>query len=163
MYYASISEAFGVDDLEKKEDPKMEPKVTKKVERVRFPAELLGEEDDDITMIPDDRKLSDLEVKQYISDMYTKKGISRVWNLLDSRIKKKVVESCKKSVRDTKKWFDDIITSPEKLLVILALLFVLILLLDSSSAKPQDPVTYRPTDQYYYYPQQQFSTPELRW
>jgi hypothetical protein len=161
MFYATITEAFGVDDLEKKGEV---PKVTKKVERVRFPAELLGEEEDDVpTMIPDDRKLSDLEVKQYISDMYTKKGIARVWNLLDSRIKKKVVESCKKSVRDTKKWFDDIITSPEKLLVILALLFVLILLLDSSSAKPQDPVTYRPTDQFYYYPQQFTNQPDLRW
>ena len=167
MFFASINEAFGVDSLEK---PKEEiPRTTTKVERVRFPTELVGENDDDDddnipTMIPEDRKITSLEVKNYLSKVYTKQGMKKVWELLDPKIKRKILSSCKSSIQNTQKWFDDILASPEKLLIILAILFVLILLLDSSSKKAEAPAaSYRP-EQYYYYPQQQFNTPvELRW
>jgi hypothetical protein len=168
MFFASISEAFGVDSLEK---PKEEvvPRTTKKVERVRFPTELAGESaDDDVydipTMIPEDRKISALEVKEYLSNVYTKQGMKKVWELLDPKIKRKILSSCKSSIQNTQKWFDDILSSPEKLLIILAILFVLILLLDSSSKKAEAPAAFRP-EQYYYYPQQQFANQpvELRW
>jgi hypothetical protein len=169
MFYATIDEAFGVNSLEKPQE-EVVPKKTTKVERVRFPTELVGEnadddDDDDIpTMIPEDRKITSLEVKNYLSKVYTKQGMKKVWELLDPKIKRKILLSCKSSIQNTQKWFDDILTSPEKLLIILAILFVLILLLDSSSKKAEAPAaSYRP-EQYYYHPQQQFNTPvELRW
>ena len=167
MFFASINEAFGVDSLEKPNE-EVVPRKTTKVERVRFPTELAGESADDDempTMIPEDRKITSLEVKEYLSEMYTKKGMKKVWELLDPKIKRKILSSCKSSIKNTTKWFDDILSSPEKLLIILAILFVLILLLDSSSKKPEASVNYSRPDQYYYYPQQQFSSQpvELRW
>jgi hypothetical protein len=168
MFFASINEAFGVDSLEKPQE-EVVPRKTTKVERVRFPTELAGEsvasdDGDDIpTMIPEDRTITSLEVKEYLSNMYTKQGMKKVWELLDPKIKRKILSSCKSSIKNTTKWFDDILSSPEKLLIILAILFVLILLLDSSSKKAEAPAAFRP-EQYYYYPQQQFNTPvELRW
>ena len=167
MYYCSISEAFGVDSLEKPQADA--PKKTTKVERVKFPSELVGtssdsNDDDELpTMIPEERKITSLEVKRYISEMYTKQGMAKVWELIDPRIRKKLLSACKSSMVNTKKWFDDIFSSPEKLLVILAMLFILILLLDSSSKKPESIPSYRPQEQYFYYPQAPQVSPELRW
>ena len=95
--------------------------------------------------------------------MYTKGGLKKVWSLLDPRIRKKFVAMCNKTAKNTQKWFEDLMTSPEKLLIILAVIFVLIVLLDSTSPKPEVQVqTYRPME--YYYPQQQMAPPtELRW
>ncbi|AGE56384.1 hypothetical protein PBCVNEJV1_669L [Paramecium bursaria Chlorella virus NE-JV-1] len=165
MFYASLSEAFGVDSLEKTVET---PKRTTKVERVKFPADLVTpeEDDDDVpTMIPEERKITSLEVKKYLRDVYKKQGVKKVWNMLDPRIQKKILESCNKSIDSTKKWFDDILTSPEKLLILLAMLFVFILLLDSTSKKAEAPVSsFRPDQQYFYYPQQFSSQPiDLRW
>ena len=167
MYYCSISEAFGVDSLEKPQADA--PKKTTKVERVKFPSELVGtssdsNDDDELpTMIPEERKITSLEVTRYISEMYTKQGMAKVWELIDPRIRKKLLSACKSSMVNTKKWFDDIFSSPEKLLVILAMLFILILLLDSSSKKPESIPSYRPQEQYFYYPQAPQVSPELRW
>ena len=167
MYYCSISEAFGVDSLEKPQADA--PKKTTKVERVKFPSELVGDDnigdsDEELpTMIPEERKITSLEVKRYISEMYTKQGMAQVWELIDPRIRKKLLSACKSSMVNTKKWFDDIFSSPEKLLVILAMLFILILLLDSSSKKPESIPSYRPQEQYFYYPQAPQVSPELRW
>ena len=163
MYYCSISEAFGVDSLEKPQ----EPKTTTKVERVKFPSELVGDDNGDDnedlpTMIPEERNITSLEVKRYISDMYTKQGIDSVWKLIDPRIRKKLLSACKASMANTRKWFDDIFTSPEKLLVILAMLFVLILLLDSGNKKEMTP-QYRQHEQFFYYPGSQQVQPDLRW
>lgn len=170
MYFASINEAFGVDSLEKKDDT-----ISKRtpVTRVKFPSELVGEppedafEEDVPTMIPEERKLTDLEVKRYISELYTKQGMKKVWALIDPKIRKRIVETCNRSVKNTQKWFEDILSSPEKLLIILGVIFVLILLVDSASAKKTEPVSppmYRPTE-YYYYPQPpQFREPvDIRW
>ena len=165
MYYCSISEAFGVDSLEKPQNDA--PKTTTKVERVKFPRELVGDDNGDDTedlptMIPEERKITSLEVKRYISDMYTKHGMEKVWKLIDPRIKKKLLSACKSSMVNTRKWFDDIFSSPEKLLVILAILFVLILLLDSGKKTEMTP-SYRPQEQFFYYPQAPQVSPELRW
>lgn len=164
MYYCSISEAFGVDSLEKPQ--KDVPKQTTKVERVKFPTELVGDDNDDTdeelpTMIPEERKITSVEVKRYISDMYTKEGMAKVWELIDPRIRKKLLSACKSSLTNTRKWFDDIFSSPEKLLVILAILFVLILLLDSN--KKPEVHAYRPQEQYFYHPHAPQVIPELRW
>jgi hypothetical protein len=165
MNYCSISEAFGVDSLEKPQNDA--PKTTTKVERVKFPRELVGDDNGDDTedlptMIPEERKITSLEVKRYISDMYTKHGMEKVWKLIDPRIKKKLLSACKSSMVNTRKWFDDIFSSPEKLLVILAILFVLILLLDSGKKTEMTP-SYRPQEQFFYYPQAPQVSPELRW
>jgi hypothetical protein len=162
MYYCSISEAFGVDSLEKPQADA--PKATTKVERVKFPSELIGDDnsgdtDELPTMIPEERKITSLEVKRYISEMYTKQGMAKVWELIDPRIRKKLLSACKSSMVNTRKWFDDIFSSPE----ILAMLFILILLLDSSSKKPEMTPSYRPQEQYFYYPQVPQVSPELRW
>lgn len=170
MFFATIGEAFGVDTLEKKE----ETNQTMPVERVKFSRELLGETpdsnvtDDIPTMIPEERRLTDLEVRQYISKMYTKQGMRKVWSLIDPRIKRRIVETCNKSAKNTQKWFEDILSSPEKLLIILAVIFVLILLIDSTSKKTETavaPTTYRPAELMYYqtYPSQFSHQPELRW
>lgn len=166
MYYCSISEAFGVDSLEKPQADA--PKTTTKVERVKFPSELVGDDDSGDTeelptMIPEGREITSLEVKRYISEMYTKKGMAKVWELIDPRIRKKLLSVCKSSMVNTRKWFDDIFSSPEKLLVILGMLFILILLLDSSSKKTESIPSYRPQDQYFYYPQAPQVSQELRW
>ena len=95
--------------------------------------------------------------------MYTKQGMAKVWELIDPRIRKKLLSACKSSMVNTKKWFDDIFSSPEKLLVILGMLFILILLLDSSSKKPEMTPSYRPQEQYFYYPQAPAVSPDLRW
>jgi len=165
MYYCSISEAFGVDSLEKPQNDA--PKTTTKVERVKFPSELVGDDnggdtEELPTMRPEERKITSLEVKRYISDMYTKHGMEKVWKLIDPRIKKKLLSACKSSMVNTRKWFDDIFSSPEKLLVILAILFVLILLLDSGKKTEMAP-SYRPQEQFFYYPQAPQVSPELRW
>jgi hypothetical protein len=167
MQFASISEAFGVDSLEK-EDVRV---PAKKIERVRFPAELIEQSDeiDELpTLIPDDRKLSELEVKQYLSNLHSKQGLNAVWNLLDPKIKRHILEKCKKSFASANKWFEDLLTSPEKLLVILAILFVLILLLDSTGKKQEAPTHFfRPQEQFYYMPPQMqqmpHQAPEFRW
>lgn len=166
MYYCSISEAFGVDSLEKPQADA--PKTTTKVERVKFPSELVGDDNSGDTeelptMIPEGRKITSLEVKRYISEMYTKKGMAKVWELIDPRIRKKLLSVCKSSMVNTRKWFDDIFSSPEKLLVILGMLFILILLLDSSSKKTESAPSYRPQEQFFYYPQAAQVSPELRW
>ncbi|AGE50134.1 hypothetical protein ATCVCanal1_289L [Acanthocystis turfacea Chlorella virus Canal-1] len=181
MFFASINEAFGVDSLEKTEDEvaKNRPKTMKteraSVSRTKFPTEdMVGEDigDDDSyelpTVIPEERKLTDLEVRRYISKMYTKGGLKKVWALLDPKIRKKILTMCNKTVENTNKWFEDLLSSPEKLLILLAIIFVIILLLDSTSSKAEVPAqTFRPMEQVYYYPPQAMSTapngPELRW
>ena len=169
MYFASINEAFGVDSLEKPAKAVEAPKTKKKIERVKFPDELLddGGDDDDMipTMIPEERKLSDYEVKKYISNLYTKQGMTKVWNLLDKKIQRNIIKKCNDSIKNVRTWIDDIVSSPEKLLVILAILFVLILLLDSNSSKKAEaPMQYR-QEYLYYTPGVQYTQPpvELRW
>jgi len=181
MFFASINEAFGVDSLEKTdEEIKQRPKTAKaervSVDRTKFPTkEMVGEDipDEDSyeipAVIPEERKLTDLEVRKYISKMYTKGGIKKVWSLLDQRIRKKVLAMCNKTIQNTHKWFEDLMASPEKLLILLAIIFVLILLLDSTSSKPDVQPhcahMYRPVEQIYY-PQQAMGAsngPELRW
>ena len=179
MFFASINEAFGVDSLEKTEDEiqKNRPKTMKtervKVSRTKFPTEdMVGEDvkDDDYeipNIIPEERKLTDAEVRRYISKMYTKGGLRNVWRLLDPKIRKKILTMCNKTVENTNRWFEDLLSSPEKLLILLAIIFVIILLLDSTSPKAEIPAqTFRPMEQVYYYPPQAMSTPpapELRW
>ncbi|AGE57612.1 hypothetical protein ATCVNTS1_334L [Acanthocystis turfacea Chlorella virus NTS-1] len=182
MFFASINEAFGVDSLEKTADEveKNRPKTMKtervSVSRTKFPTEdMVGEDakgDDDSyeipNIIPEERKLSDLEVRRYISNMYTKGGLKKVWALLDPKIRKRILTMCNKTAKTARKWFDDILTSPEKLLIILAIIFVIILLLDSTSPKAEIPTqTFRPMEQVYYYPPQSMAPPsvgpELRW
>ena len=182
MFFASINEAFGVDSLEKTEDEiqKNRPKTMKTerasvVSRTKFPTEdMVGEDvkDDDVFEIPavitEERKLTDLEVRKYISQMYTKGGIRKVWGLIDPKIRKKILTMCNRTVKNTNKWFEDILSSPEKLLIILAIIFVIILLLDTTSPKVEIPTqTFRPMEQVYYYPPQTVAppslVPEIRW
>ena len=178
MFFASINEAFGVDSLEKTDEEvaKYRPKTMKTervtVDRTKFPTkEMVGEDvsDDDSyeipNVIPEERKITDLEVRRHISKMYTKGGLKKVWSLLDPKIRKKILAMCNKTAKDTQKWFDDLMTSPEKLLVILAVIFVLIVLLDSTSKPEVQVQAYRPME-YYYPSQPQMSAPvvsELRW
>ena len=63
MYYASISEAFGVDSLDAK--PETAPKKTTKVERTKFLEKVMGEDvqgtdsmdvEPVLTVIPEERK-----------------------------------------------------------------------------------------------------------
>jgi hypothetical protein len=119
-------------------------------------------------IIPEERKLTEREVRDYISKMYTKGGLKKVWRLLDPKIRKKILAMCNKTVENTNKWFEDLLSSPEKLLILLAIIFVIILLLDTTSPKAEVPVqTFRPMEQVYYYPPQTVSppsvAPELRW
>jgi hypothetical protein len=157
MYYASISEAFGVDSLDAK--PETAPKATTKVERTKFLEKVMGEDVQDtdsmdvepvLTIIPEERKLSKFEVKKYVSEVYTKEGINAIWKLLDTRVQKQILGMCKNSVTNAQKFFDDIFTSPEKMLVILAGLFILIILLDVSQNKTDTASRPMMSEQLYY-------------
>jgi len=170
MYYATLSEAFGVDTLEheKTENPKPKVKATAR-KSFAFSDKVFGEdvEDSDFVdtepppvFIPEDRKLSNSEVKKYITNLYKKEGLNAVWNLLDKRVQLKLMGMCKDTIQGAKTFFDDLFTSPEKIMIILAVLFVIIILLDSSKGK--DHYTQPQVSQGYYYPQpQQFYTPAM--
>jgi hypothetical protein len=159
MYYATLSEAFGVDSLEheKTEIPKTKATTRKSFS---FSDKVFGEDVEDSdsadtepppVFIPADRTLSNAEVKKYITDLYKKKGLNAVWNLLDKRIQLKLVGMCKNMINGAKTFFDDIFTSPEKIMIILAVLFVIIILLDSGKGKDHQAPQ---VTQGYYYPQQ---------
>lgn len=162
MYFASIYDAFGVDTLEKEPQKPV-------VDRVKFQEEPTRETvdevvKDDVFMIPEEKKVTEREVRQYISNMYTKKGIKKVWSLLNPKIRMNILKMCKNSVKNTHAWFESILSSPEKLLVILALIFIVILLIDSVSSKKPEYFT-QPPQEYYFVPQTQFRDPSmnLRW
>ncbi|AGE54886.1 hypothetical protein PBCVMA1D_339L [Paramecium bursaria Chlorella virus MA1D] len=169
MYYATLNEAFGVDSLEndREETPKMTPK-TKPVIRTKFTDKIFGEDVDDSdfvdtepppVFVSNERKLSNAEVKKYISNLYKKEGLDAVWNLLDKRVQMKLMTMCSNIVKKTKTFFDDLFTSPEKIMVILGILFFVIILLDSNKEKHYHPQSQ---PQVYYQPQpqpQQFYAP----
>lgn len=161
MYFASIYDAFGVDTLEN------EPR--KPINRAKFQDEPKGEETndevvEDVVMIPEEKKITEQEVRRYISNMYTKKGLKKVWNLLNPKIKMNILKMCTKSVKNTHAWFESILSSPEKLLIILAIIFVIILLIDSMSSKSDTVHMYSRPSEYYFIPQTQIREPvDLRW
>ena len=156
MQFATLMDAFGVDSLE----PEQKKPASN---RTKFQDKVFGEDVDDadktdveppIMVIPEDRKITRREVQEFIGDAYRKQGINAVWNMMDDRIKKKLLGMCNKSARGVKSFFEDIFTSPEKMLAILAVLFVIIILLDISQPKaPEVPRVNIP--EQFYYPQQQ--------
>jgi len=164
MYYATLSEAFGVDSLEheKTEIPKTKATARKSFS---FSDKVFGEdvEDSDVVdtdpppvFVPTERTLSNSEVKKYISNLYKKDGLNAVWNLLDKRIQLRIMGMCKNMINEAKTFFDDIFTSPEKIMIILAVLFVIIILLDSGKGKdtPQAPQVSQGYYPQQFYPQQ---------
>ena len=159
MQFATLFDAFGVDSLETGEKKPVN-------KRTKFQDKVFGEDVEDadakdvdppILVIPEDRKITKLEVQEFIADTYRKKGISAVWNMMDARVKKKILGMCNESASNIKGFFDDIFTSPEKMLAILAVLFVIIILLDISQHKaPEVPrVNMQNMPEQFYYPQQQ--------
>ena len=160
MYYATLNEAFGVDSLEKEETPIQKTKATTR-KSFDFSDKVFGEDVDvsDVVdteppqvFIPKPHGPTNSEVKQYIKNLYKKEGLEAVWNLLDKRIQLKLMMMCKNFITNTKTFFDDIFSSPEKIMVILAVLFVVIILLDSNKSLQPQP---QPQTQMYYYPQPQ--------
>ena len=157
MQFATLFDAFGVDSLEtgeKKSDSK----------RTKFQDKVFGEDVGDsdktdieppIMIIPEDRKITKREVQEFLADAYRKKGINGVWNMMDSRMQKKLLGMCNKSASNIKGFFDDIFTSPEKMLAILAVLFVVIILLDMSQHKAAEVSRVNMQAEQFYYPQQQ--------
>lgn len=159
MQFATLFDAFGVDSLEtgvKKPASK----------RTAFEDKVFGEDvgdadtkdvDPPILVIPEDRKITRREVQEFIADTYRKKGINAVWNIMDARIKEKLLGMCNKSASNVKGFFEDIFTSPEKMLAILAALFVIIILLDISQPKKVEVprVNMQNMSEQFYYPQQQ--------
>lgn len=159
MQFATLFDAFGVDSLETGEKKPVN-------KRTKFQDKVFGEDVEDvdktdveppIMVIPEDRKITRREVKEFLADTYRKKGINGVWNILDARMQKKLLGMCNKSASNIKGFFDDIFTSPEKMLAILAVLFVIIILLDISQHKaPEVPrVNMQNMAEQFYYPQQQ--------
>jgi len=155
MQFATLFDAFGVDSLEtggKKSANK----------RTAFENKIFGEDVDKtdveppIMVIPEDRKITKREVQDFLADAYRKKGINGVWNMMDSRMQKKLLGMCNRSASGIKGFFEDIFTSPEKMLAILAVLFVIIILLDISKPKaPEVPrVNMQNMAEQFYYPQQ---------
>jgi len=160
MYYATLNEAFGVDKLEeeKTQIPKTRPTKPK---TFAFSDKIFGEdvEESDATdtepplaPVSEDRKLSNAEVKKYITNLYKTNGLNAVWNLFDKRIQLKLMGMCKDMINDAKTFFDDILSSPEKIMMILAILFVIIIILDSGSGNKHHHCNHT---QGYYYPQPQ--------
>ena len=156
MQFATLMDAFGVNSLETG-DKKPGSK------RTAFEDKVFGEDVEDadkagveppIMVIPEDRKITKREVREFIADTYRKKGINAVWNMMDVRIQKKILGMCNKSARNIKGVFEDIFTSPEKMLAILAVLFVIIILLDISQPKKVEMPRVNMAEQFYY-PQQQ--------
>jgi hypothetical protein len=159
MQFATLMDAFGVNSLEtgvKKPENK----------RTAFESQVFGEDIEDadtkdveppIMVIPEDRKITKREVQEFLADAFRKKGIDGVWNMMDARIKKKILGVCNNSARGVKSFFEDIFTSPEKMLAILAVLFVIIILLDISQPKaPEVPrINMQNMAEQFYYPQQQ--------
>ena len=167
MQFATLMDAFGVNSLETGE----KKPVSK---RTAFQDKVFGEDVEDadtkdvdppILVIPEDRKITKLEVQEFIADTYRKKGISAVWNMMDARVKKKILGMCNKSASNIKGFFDDIFASPEKMLAILAVLFVIIILLDISQPKkvveiPR--VNMQNMAEQFYYPQQMPQMPQMQ-
>ena len=159
MQFATLLDAFGVDSLE--------TGVKKPANnRTAFEEKVLGEDVEDagnkdmeppIMVIPEDRKITKREVQEFIANMYRKKGIHAVWNIMDSRIKKKLLGMCNKSTRGVTSFFEDIFTSPEKMLAMLAVLFVIIILLDISQPKKVEMsrINMQNMAEQLYYPQHQ--------
>jgi hypothetical protein len=159
MQFATLFDAFGVDSLE---DVGKKPAS----KRTAFQDKVFGEDVEDadikdveppIMVIPEYRKITKLEVQEFISNAYRKKGINAVWNIMDVRIQKQLLGICNKSANGIKGFFEDIFTSPEKMLAILAVLFVIIILLDISQPKAPEVqrVNMANMSEQYYYPQQQ--------
>lgn len=163
MQFATLMDAFGVSSLETG-DKKTASK------RTVFEDKVFGEDVEEsdtkdveppITIIPEDRKITKREVQEFIADTYRKKGINAVWNMMDDRIKKKILGMCNKSARNVTGFFEDIFTSPEKMLAILAVLFVIIILLDISQPKKVDIPKVTMAEQFYY-PQQMPQMPQMQ-
>jgi hypothetical protein len=167
MQFATIIEAFGVNSLEK--DVKRPD-----TNRTAFEDKIFGEEvkeadeEEPIAFIPEERKTTKIEVKDFIADVYKKKGINGVWELLDPRIKRKILGMCQQSARNAKNFFDDLFTSPEKMLAILGLLFVVIILLDIGGKKKEtampEPMQYHQMfpPQYQMYPPHMQMPPQMQ-
>jgi len=161
MQFATIMDAFGVQSLEKEiKKPNSD--------RTAFEDKIFGEEakeeidEEPISFIPEERKITKMEVKKFIANAYKKNGINGIWELLDPRVKRKIINMCKQSAQSAKNFFDDLFTSPEKMLAILGLLFVVIILLDIGGNKKEviapEPMQYSmfpPQYQQYFAPQMQ--------
>ena len=165
MQFATLMDAFGVNSLE---DVGKKPAN----KRTTFQDKIFGEDVDvadvkdvepPIMVIPEERKITKLEVQEFIADAYRKKGINAVWNMMDVRIQKKLLGMCNKSANNIKGFFDDIFTSPEKMLSILAVLFVIIILLDISQPTKVDVprVNMQNMAEQFYYPQQMPQMPQM--
>ena len=159
MQFATIMDAFGVDCLDNG--------ATHKGGRKKFedvPGEDIHEietrdAEPPIMVIPEDRRITRREVREFIAKTYRKEGMAAVWNMLDSRIKERILWTCKQSTIDVRGFFEDLFTSPEKLLAILAVLFVVIILLDTSQGKKNT----QKMQEYYYphaFPQQMQMPPQ---
>ena len=159
MQFATLMDAFGVNSLETGDKKPANKRTT-------FQDKVFGEDVEDadtkdveppILVIPEDRKITKREVQEFIADTYRKKGMNAVWNMMDDRIKKKILGMCNKSASGVKSFFEDIFTSPEKMLAILAVLFVIIILLDISQPKKVEMprVNMQNMAEQFYYPQQQ--------
>ena len=99
--------------------------------------------------IRQNKKITQTQVKRYISNVYKTKGIAGVWSVLDPRVKQHVLKMCTKQMVDFTSWFDDLFKSPEKMLILLAMVFVLIVVLDTSAPAAE---TNAPPMYYYQYP-----------
>jgi hypothetical protein len=159
MQFATISEAFGVDSLENND--------RKPAKRTAFGDKIFGEDIEDadakdveppIMVIPEDRKITQREVREFLTNTYRQKGIRGVWNMFDLRIKRKLLGMCNKQVNAISGFFEDLFTSPEKMLAVLAVLFVVIILLDVSKTKVPEAAAprYHPAEQMYYQQPQQY-------
>lgn len=158
MQFATLFDAFGVHSLEKE---------VKKSDsnRTAFEDKIFGEEakeetdEEPVSFIPEERKITKIEVKEFIANAYKKNGINAIWDLMDPRVKRKLIHMCQQSARSAKNFFDDLFTSPEKMLAILGLLFVVIILLDIGGKKkeivpePMHYPTFPPQYQHYFAPQ----------
>lgn len=171
MQFATLFDAFGVSSLDREE--------TTPTKRTKFKEEVFGHDvtsekdrDEEVAIIPEERKITKREVKEFITKVYRKDGMNAVWSVLDHRIKKKLLGMCNKTASNVQNFFDDFFTSPEKLLSVLAVLFVLIILLDiSGNKKSAEPTCFPPQFQMpqnfqlpqqfqmYQMPQQHFSNP----
>ncbi len=163
MQFASIFDAFGVNSLETGEKSPAS-------KRTAFQDKVFGEDVEDadkvgveppVMVIPEDRKITKKEVQEFISNAYRKKGLNAVWNLMDSRVKRKIIGMCNKSVSNIKGFFEDIFTSPEKMLAILAVLFVIIILLDISQPKKVEIPVMNMAEQFYYPQHQMPQMPQM--
>jgi hypothetical protein len=148
MYYATLNEAFGVDSFEPP------PKKEEKVARVKFSNKILGEDvdiptDPPATFAPRQKPIDRASVRKYISTTYAVGGVEAVWNLLEPRVQTHIISMCNESANSIHRFFDDILSSPDKMLVLLAVLFMLIMLLDVSQDSSRVRTTPMEYPQFY--------------